>query len=182
MKLIIQRHSLSAEQEALLQFPDRTLGPLLKLPTLQGIEKAIGPLITAATALKEAVKLKTPSEHSLTASQWKSIMGIAAVATQRTRLLQISESFCDRLGEWAMNLFDWLLKHKSIAEAIVPKLFTTNRVSTIAAFSRSHCLALIALCSVDMCRRNLLSACGRLHGEPQRLHQVSSAAEQIPQS
>lgn len=129
VQLLVSKYALDEAQETILQYPERALGPLLKLPSLNQVDKHVLPLVQAAALLRDAVKLRTADLCGLTAAQWKQIQSISAISAQKSRLAEISATFCSKLGEWAVNLFDWLLKHKQIADSIVPKAFTSSRAA-----------------------------------------------------
>jgi hypothetical protein len=133
---LVKKYSLEESQEMLLQYPERSLGPLFKLTSLQQIERYITPLQEAAEVLRDALVFKATDLCGLSSAQWKQIQGITAITDQKKKLVDISEIFANKLSEWAVMLFDWLLKHKALVEGdgttvtrLLPKQLSTVRAA-----------------------------------------------------
>ena len=133
---LMQKYTLTEQQEKLLKNPDLALNPILKSPTLNShslYNNNLAPLYNAVKVLRNALVIKISSElYGLKASEWKQIQAISAISTQKAKLQEISEIFCNKFGDIATGLFDWLLKHRSLVEgddhlpSAIPKSFTSK--------------------------------------------------------
>lgn len=142
INLLINKFSLEESEEKRLMSPDLLVNAL-KAPSLANIDFVIKPVVHAAKRLREALVVRIGDVYGLTVNDWKQIQAINAVRTRRERLTEIANAFCSGFAGIIQNLFDTLLKHKSLvdgdvanAPVILPKLFNTRFLVDELCFSK----------------------------------------------
>ena len=48
--------------------------------------------------------------------QWRQLLALSAIATQKSKLNEIAKNFCNAVNDIIINIFEWLLKHKSLTD------------------------------------------------------------------
>lgn len=111
--------SLAKEHENELVKPERAMLKAINSPELLDVEEVLAPTVDAVAALRVALALKGETNGSsvLTPQHWRQLQMMAAVSTQRGKLLDIADRVCSSLGDMFTGIFDRLLTHKALTES-----------------------------------------------------------------
>lgn len=130
--LLVKKYSITDYQEQTLQSPDKVMDPVLKAASLVNIQQSTAPLLHAMIALRDAINAQFEEVADVSALQWKQIQHMTAISSQRAKLQALADKCISSFSGTAMGLYDWLLRHKSLAESgmIIKQHFNFSAILT----------------------------------------------------
>jgi len=154
--LLVKKYSITDYQEQTLQSPDKVMDPVLRAASLVNIQQSTAPLLHAMIALRDAINAQFEEVADVSALQWKQIQNMTAISSQRAKLQALADKCISSFAGTAVGLYDWLLKHKSLAESgVIIKHFNFSSIITASKTYHKQVTALsvpewyVAIRSID---------------------------------
>jgi len=117
---LVRGLTLPKQCEEVLLRTDKVINAALLSQDLSDVEETLAPLSDAIASLRTALAVKGEVGEGavLTPMHWRELQMMSAVTTQRNKLLDLSEVCCNALSDALTTIFDSILKHKALNEAV----------------------------------------------------------------
>ena len=131
---VILTLQLSDADEKCLRSCMTLVQQVLGAPDLTDADVKLAPLVTSLSNIQKALKMKgneMPNGEGMSATIWSALQTISAIAIQRGKLLELSDACHLMLANGSMNIFEGVLKHKSLSKKSKTTVVVTYQLSGI---------------------------------------------------
>jgi len=133
---LINALQIDEEAEQYLRSPMSIVQRVINSPLLDDVDSMLSPLVSAMLGLQAALKTKgqeVADGHSITVTTWTALQNMSAIALQRGKLLDLSDTCNAAVANNSGYIFDSVLKHKSLGKKSKNSVLVTFVLNEILA-------------------------------------------------
>lgn len=133
---LIHALNIDEEDEKILRAPMNLVQQILNSKELDDVDALLDPLVSAMLGLQTALKTKgtdLTDGHGITATTWAALQSMSAIALQRGKLLDLSDTCNASIANNSGYIFEGVLKHKSLGKKSKNSVVVTFSLNDIFA-------------------------------------------------
>lgn len=129
LEIIVSNLSISSNEESLINNPINCINESFLIDSLINADVILEPLNNSLKTLYRGLSLQGGNNKGeISLMDWKKILTLSSISSQRQKLKELSDNFCQSLLQITPSIFDSILKHKCLNNLLYIKSFNFKSV------------------------------------------------------